>query len=140
MRANFTEIPIAVDRRHLIALMVSLVVSAAAVLFFFDPHTTWFYPRCPFLALTGFECPGCGTTRALHALLQGHLGTAFAFNPLLFIVPPLIALLHWIPQTEGRAPRTLPWRDIVGWALLLLVVAFWIARNLPRYPLATPGI
>jgi hypothetical protein len=139
LQAAFIEIPIAVDRRHLILLVVSLVAAATAVLFFFNPRTTWFYPQCPFFALTGFECPGCGTTRALHALLHGHLATAFALNPLLFIVPPLFGLFQWTPQTDRRALGALRWRNVVGWTLLALIVAFWIARNLPNYPLTALG-
>lgn len=127
---HFIETSIAVRRRHVVPLLVSLIVSATVVLYFFDPRTTWFYPHCPFLALTGFQCPGCGTTRALHALLHGHVSTAFALNPLLFIVPPPVGLLHWMSRAKGgvlEAPR------IVGWALLLLVVAFGIVRNLPGF-------
>jgi hypothetical protein len=131
LQATFTEIPIAIERRHLIALVVSLVGAAAAVLFVFDPRTTWFYPQCPFLALTGFECPGCGTTRALHALLHGRLTTAFALNPLLFIVPLLLGLLHWTPRSASRAPEAPRWRNVVGWTLLALIAVFWIGRNLP---------
>lgn len=135
MQTHFTEISVAVGKRHIIPLAVSLVAAAAIVLFFFDPRTTWFYPQCPFFALTGLECPGCGTTRALHALLHGHLTTAFTLNPLLFVVPPVVALLQWTSQAERRAPQALPLQNVVGWALLLLVVAFWIARNLSGSPI-----
>ncbi len=37
---------------------------------------------CPFRRITGFPCPTCGATRALAALAAGHVGSAFAFNPL----------------------------------------------------------
>ena len=34
------------------------------------------FPACAFHSATGLWCPGCGLTRGLHALLDGHLGTA----------------------------------------------------------------
>jgi hypothetical protein len=51
----------------------------------FDPATTWWFPPCPFHALTGWLCPLCGSLRAMHALLTGALLTALAFNPLTII-------------------------------------------------------
>src|SRR5437763_8211737 len=44
------------------------------------PHGQAFYPRCPLYALTGIYCPGCGATRAVHALATGHLVTALHDN------------------------------------------------------------
>lgn len=38
--------------------------------------------QCPFKAIFGVPCPGCGTTRALVALLKGNFGDAFHINPL----------------------------------------------------------
>lgn len=36
---------------------------------------------CPFRAITGIECAGCGMTRAWVALAKGELSLAVAFNP-----------------------------------------------------------
>jgi len=36
---------------------------------------------CPFIALTGLPCPGCGMTRAMDALLHGDWSRAVAFHP-----------------------------------------------------------
>ena len=41
---------------------------------------------------TGLYCPGCGSTRALYALLHGRPGEALAMNPLLLVV------LAWFAQ------------------------------------------
>ena len=38
------------------------------------------YPVCPFHAMTGLWCPGCGMTRATYALLDGNLAAAFSAN------------------------------------------------------------
>jgi len=46
-----------------------------------DPNAAGHYPACPFLAVTGWYCPGCGALRAVHALGQGDVMTALARNP-----------------------------------------------------------
>jgi len=56
-------------------------VSAAAI----APFLPWLapiVPGCPFHALTGVPCPGCGTTRAVLALARGDVTGAFGWNPL----------------------------------------------------------
>jgi len=43
-------------------------------------------PLCPVKWLTGRDCPTCGVTRALHALMHGHPAEAAALNPIAFLV------------------------------------------------------
>ena len=51
---------------------------------------------CPFHALTGLECPGCGVTRMCLALLRLDFAAAWAANPGLLLLSPLIlALVGW---------------------------------------------
>ena len=37
---------------------------------------------CPFRAVTGYPCPGCGMTRAFSAIAHGELWRAVVYNPL----------------------------------------------------------
>lgn len=67
-------------------------VAGIAVLFFFDPATTSFYPPCLFKTLLGMQCPGCGSLRAAHALLHGNISQAWALNKPLLVALPLAAL------------------------------------------------
>ena len=54
---------------------------------------------CPWRRLTGTNCPGCGMTRALMALLRGDLDHALGMHPLSPVVLALIvattALACW---------------------------------------------
>jgi hypothetical protein len=64
-------------------MKTTLVLAASAALVAaFDPATTWWFPPCPFHALTGWLCPLCGSLRAIHAMLQGSPAAALTFNPL----------------------------------------------------------
>lgn len=89
---------------------------------------------CPYLAITGTACPGCGLTRAIHHLLHADVRTAFAYNPLLFVAVPVAAACAVAARIAGDE-RGLRWQTRLGWAMLALTLAFWIWRNTPWYPL-----
>jgi hypothetical protein len=108
-------------RSRIIISLGVLAVGAAAVLYRFDPATVHFYPRCAFHALTGLQCPGCGTTRALHHLLHGDGGGAFRLNAMLFVAIPFGAI-----ATASRRVATNP---VTGWAAAGVTVIWWVARN-----------
>ena len=98
-----------------------LAVGAAAILYRFDPATTHGYPQCVFHALTGWQCPGCGTTRALHHLLHGDVIGAFRLNAMLFVTVPFATL--------ASASRRFAIHPLTGWSAAVVTIAWWIARN-----------
>lgn len=85
-------------------------------------------PPCPFKALTGLDCPGCGTGRALGALAEGDLAAVLDHNLLLPVVGPLLAV-SLLAVAAGRAPLL----GRHGWSVtaLILVTGFWALRLLP---------
>ena len=104
-----------------------------AIVYAFPPAQYSFYPVCPIYHWTGWLCPGCGATRALHALLHGELSAALAFNPLLVLIAPFIAgLAVWhllsLARTGRFATITLGSRQAFTMAALMLIFGF--ARNL----------
>lgn len=113
-------------------------VAGCAYLALVDPNASGApYLGCPFRALTGFDCPGCGITRALHALVTGNVPRAFDHNLLLtsaLFVGVLWWLVSFVRERTGRAPLRSPSGRWVPFAFGALVVAFWIARNLPWSP------
>src|SRR5215467_11217544 len=107
-------------------------VAAATVLAIGDPSRGGF-PACPLHSLTGINCPGCGTQRALHAVLHGHLGVALHDNAFAMLSIPVLlyAYLMWAGRafSFGVPQLAVPsrWLAWLGPA----VVAFTVARNLP---------
>ena len=99
-----------------------------------DPAAGGLVPPCPFHALTGLWCPGCGMTRATHHLLRGDIVGSVRFNVLLPFVLTLIALawFDWYARTIGRRPvlagRLPAWATT---AAVAVAVAFAVVRNLP---------
>lgn len=124
-------------RRRTVILIWSLLLAGAAYLFVFEPGKSGFFPACPFRLLTGFTCPGCGTTRAMHEMLHGHFAAAFMLNPLLLLAIPflLLALLRYsVIVMRGGVPRPNALPAPVIYGLFVIIVSFWIFRNTPFYP------
>lgn len=98
-----------------------------------DPNQPGNYPPCPFLALTGFYCPGCGSTRALHALGHGDVAGAAGYNPLTGAAVPVLVWIwvRWLRRTYNGTPRNHPAPAILLWGFVAIVVAFGLIRNLP---------
>jgi len=124
-------------RRSTVLAIWSLLLAGAAYLFLFEPGKTGFFPVCMFRLCTGFTCPGCGSTRAMHQLLHGHVLAAFMLNPLFLLAIPflLYALVRYsVVVMRGGVPRQnlLPASFI--YALFFVILSFWIFRNTPFYP------
>ena len=91
------------------------------ILYRFDPSTAGFFPPCMFHELTGLQCPGCGTTRALHHLLHGDVAGAFRLNAMLFAVAPFSAL--------ALSSRRFATHPVTGWAAAVVTMVWWVWRN-----------
>ena len=103
------------------------------------PQENRFLPPCLFHKTTGLHCPGCGSTRALHAVLNLRLGEALRKNALLVLALPFLAVWagrsawRWSRHRPLEEPRLLqrPWAAAL---LVAVIVAFGILRNLPWPP------
>lgn len=110
-------------------LLWILAIATLAFLFFLDPEKSSAFLPCPFHWLTGLECPGCGSQRAMHDLLHGRIGEAFGHNAALVCAIPILGL-QW--GSTRLWPDRRPWyadnRIVIGWAVAL--VGWGVARNL----------
>ena len=79
-----------IDRAWPVAFAVGCGAMLVA-LYVWEPAASGLFPPCPFHALTGLHCPGCGSLRAVHQLLHGELWAAFRLNPLMVLSLPLLA-------------------------------------------------
>jgi len=143
--ANFVAPPpLAVEqrwrRRGRVLALVTMggMFAGAGYLFAFDP-TEAPMPKCVFHELTGLHCPGCGTTRALHALLHGHVIAALGFNPLFVLALPVMAVAvirQGVMLLAGVQTRPLG-SGLSGSTIRLIaivIVGFGVVRNFPWWP------
>jgi hypothetical protein len=104
-----------------------------------DPSQPGNYPTCPFLALTGQWCPGCGFLRSVRALVFGDPVAALGLNALTVAALPLAgyAYIAWTCKQAGRSgPPILRMPLALLWAAIGATVAFGVLRNVPWEPLA----
>lgn len=127
--------------RRVFAVLMLLVVPAMLIyLYRHQPGDKGYLPQCSFHQLTGLNCIGCGGTRAMHFLLHGQLKAAFWYNPIAILLGPYIAyaMTTWsIATLRGQPPRNAAtlWPAKWVWTGVVFLIAFWIGRNLPWYPL-----
>lgn len=118
-----------------------LAIAGCAALAVVDPATrARVSPGCPFRSATGLDCPSCGATRALHALVQGQPGLALEHHALLVLVLPvvLVGWVTWLRAGLGRRPPVVASRRL-GLTVAALLIGFWVVRNLPWAPLTWLG-
>lgn len=125
-------------RAAVVALVLLALAGGAFELFRHGPDGLPWLPGCIFHELTGLDCPGCGMTRAASACLHGEIGRAFRYNPVGMILLPLASVGVGLETAGWVRHRPPPFRLNAGrrgaWALVILVFAFWISRNVPAWP------
>lgn len=113
----------------LAASQVVLVIGAARV------ATAFITIECPIRSLTGWQCPGCGSTRCVAALGTGDFVTAFRQNVLLtvaFFGSMLICLVGvFSPAVAQQVRAAISTRQkLYAWILVLVILVFAVSRNL----------
>jgi hypothetical protein len=120
-------------------LTAGAVGGAVLALHYRDPHVQGSWGFCPFRAVTGLDCPGCGGLRAVNDLTDLDLAGAASSNLLLVVAIPFVVALWalWVRhQWRGTGGRLLPIRvpgAPLRWGqVALAVLALWtVMRNLP---------
>ena len=111
---------------------VALHLGAAAFFASHDPYATTIFPPCPVLALTGYQCPGCGGTRAAYSLLHGDLASAIRMNPIVVVMYPVLLGLgaSVLAGYEGR-PRLGRVLSLIALSLFVVGIAYSaVLRNI----------
>ncbi|OBI84256.1 DUF2752 domain-containing protein [Mycobacterium sp. E740] len=110
----------------------ALLTGALAYIGIADPHRPNFaFPACPFHALTGLYCPGCGGLRMTHDLLHRDLAAAVVDNAYLLVGLPLLLLWLLVRWRQDK-----PLMNTAAIVTIVVSAMTWtVVRNLPGFPL-----
>jgi hypothetical protein len=100
----------------------------------YNPSESLCFPKCPFYQITGFKCPGCGSQRAIHNLLNFEILKAFHYNGMLVLSIPYVLFGVILDNKKELSPNMSKWRKILYGrkaiiAVLVAIIAFWLLRN-----------
>jgi len=129
-----------VDSKKTIAIALTVVVLGGGFIYYYfnNPTNNSLFLPCPFKLISGYNCPGCGSQRAIHQLLHGNIGSAFSLNPLMVLSIPLILYglgtraYNYIFETSHRVK--IFYSNIFIYSYFGIAIAYWIVRNLSIYP------
>ena len=121
--------------KHIMPILFPVILVIAGILYYvFNPSSdSWFF-KCPFHLITGWQCPGCGTQRAIHCLLHGNVMEALRFNAFIVVIIPFLMLMaisewynyhHWFDWIN----RFINNRYTMI-ALGVLTIGWWVLRNI----------
>ena len=123
------------QRRHLANLLLAAAFLVCAVLLLYPPASTNFYPACPIHRYLHIDCPGCGATRALAALLHGRIVEALRLNALFVLLLPVVLAGAIESYRRALLPGGFSWPQPpvpAVYATLAVTIIFSVARNVLR--------
>lgn len=113
------------------------IIGLGLFYFFINPQEVNFLPECPLHATTGFYCPGCGSQRATHKLLNFNIFGALQQN-VLYLISLLLLGYHLIITGINTIFKKQYYNYIyhpkTPLVILVMIIIFWILRNIPYYP------
>ncbi|MCW0483449.1 DUF2752 domain-containing protein [Gaoshiqia sediminis] len=116
-------------------IAIILVIILAILYRTYNPNGNVYFPKCPFRELTGLKCPGCGSQRAAHYLLNFNIFNAIKENVILVLSIPYIMTGLVFDSLKKPNENILKWRKILFgriaiFVILTIIIAFWILRNI----------
>lgn len=123
------------NRRILRITIVTIAAGTILLLYFFVEPKNGNLPKCFFHQLTGVFCPGCGVQRSFHALLHGRMVPAMNYNLLFVLLLPLL-IYFVLAFAWGKKYETSSfiYKPIFSYSILIVVLSFWLLRNIPFMP------
>ena len=109
------------------------IILLAGILYAVFVRLTGLAVPCIFRTLTGWQCPGCGITRACLSLLKGEIRTSFSYNSFLYIAGPCIiylivrGALNYIKDNTFQLNRQ---DTVLTYILTVAALIFGVVRNL----------
>ena len=125
-------------------LKLSIIIFGVLVFFgilvlyiFWNPSNSSIFPKCPFYSITGIYCPGCGSQRAAHQILNGNIIEGVRHNYLIALLGLVLLYQAFIYLMNNILKKNIPnllHNSKVTLGILIVILLFWILRNLHMFP------
>lgn len=112
-------------------VIIFIILCLIFLYFSFNPEEYGFFPKCPIYSLTGYQCPGCGSQRSIHYLLNFKIFSALQQN---FLVPFFILYIFLLMISK--------WLDLkfqaflenqyMLYIILIIIITYLVLRNMPN--------
>lgn len=110
-----------------LGFLVLLIVGVRLI----NPTATGGNIRCPVNKYLGIQCPGCGSLRATHSLLQGDIISALKYNWLAVVMLPVLLASTIIGSITGKDKL---FNSRYAWLFnrifIVVLIFFTVARNI----------
>lgn len=116
------------------ALVIGASLIFLLIYFLFNPQHSLLFPKCPIYVLTGWQCPGCGSQRAIHCLLNFDFVQAFSYNALMVMSIPYLFIAFYFEYFKGKYKypriRKILFGEKACLIILVITITFFFTRNL----------
>lgn len=122
------------------AAMLACFAAAATWVLSTDPTDDLGPTTCAFKMVTGFDCPGCGGTRAFYYVLTANFPEAARNHAIALFAAPFLVYFYVVwslrrvfPKVRWRFPK-FRLTPIAGTYFMVAWAGYWVLRNLPFAP------
>lgn len=124
--------------------VAGLLLAASVALHLRDPHRSGSWGGCPWLAVTGTDCPGCGGLRAVNDLTNLRVVDAASSNLAFVGALPFMAFFfaRWITDRWQGVQRYVVGNRVAVRSYLFTgaIAVWWVIRNLPGLDWLRSGV
>lgn len=103
-----------------------IIIVVLGLLYYLFVTLTGLSLCCPFRAVTGYMCPGCGITTMFLRLAELDLQGAYTANPFLFVTMPLLLFEIGYSIYGSRSK----WNEVLLICYIIALIAFGFIRNI----------
>ena len=114
-------------------ILAAIAIVIAALFALFPERFALLRFPCIFHEITGLYCPGCGGTRAVKALLGGHIITSFVYNPIVLYGTVMYVWFmgsQFLERLTKGKVKGLKYRHLYLWLALVIVIVNCVVRNI----------
>lgn len=126
------------DRLFFIGLAAPFVAAGVWLLYYRVLAKLWPFQGCLWDRLFGVYCPGCGGTRAMEALLSGHLLKSFWYHPLILYGAGIYGIFmasQSLSRLSGGRIHAVRFHNWYLYGALAVIAVNLLVKNVLRFTL-----